>query len=113
MTKLAEDRRYSEALLVYEHYLTKLNSTTRQPILNDHLDVYTKSLYLIVGLKFFINIFIKINKFKTKESEETNFKVKNLLDHLEKKKFELSATSVVYLFLALIKRVNKILKNKT
>lgn len=53
MTKLAEQRRYVDILFVYEDYLKNITSSTHQPVLNNHLDIFTKALFLVVSFKIY------------------------------------------------------------
>ncbi len=47
--KLADQKRYTELIEAYECYLNKMTDKSRQPILNEHLDIFVKAIFLQVN----------------------------------------------------------------
>ena len=58
ITKLAEERRYSELIDVYDCYLDKIAEYYEAPILNEHLDIVIKALFIKVYITIFVYSFI-------------------------------------------------------
>ena len=50
LSKLDEESRFSDIVFVYETYLNKIKEKEQRPILNDHIDIYSKALYVMVNV---------------------------------------------------------------